>query len=355
MEPKQIRVLVVDDSPTAQRLIVNCLNRDPTISVVGVAADGHQALEAIRRLTPDVVTLDVEMPGLDGIATIAEIRRTNRLLPVIMLSALTLRGSRETIEALTRGASDYLPKPASGSSIDDIYRYLEAELLPRIRALAGARRSASEAAVPAHRTLQRLPSLQASPGKIDAVCIGVSTGGPTALAALFEAWQAPLPVPVLIVQHMPPRFTSMLAERLSTLGATAVREPYDGESVKAGSAYLAPGGWHMAIDSSEGPARIRLSSDALENGCRPSVDVLFRSAASRWGARTLAVVLTGMGTDGARGAVQIAEAGGRVIAQDQASSVVWGMPSAVVAAGIGCTVLPLQQIAATIAAQVRRR
>ena len=349
-----IRVLVVDDSPVAQRLIVNCLNRDPAISVIGVAADGEQALDAIARLKPDVVTLDVQMPRLDGIGAITAIRQTNRMLPVIMLSALTRRGSRETIEALTRGASDYVEKPSSASGVDAVYRHLEQELLPRIKALAAQRRSDAPRIARPYGTTRGAATHPAT-RPIEVVCIGVSTGGPTALATLFAAWQTPLPVPILIAQHMPPRFTTMLAERLSTLGAIPVSEPYDGEPIKAGAAYLAPGGWHLVVSSEPGPPRIRLADDPPENGCRPSADVLFRSAAQRWGARTLAVVLTGMGSDGTRGAHEIDRAGGRVIAQDEASSVVWGMPGAVVASGMRCEVQPLSGIATAIATQVMGR
>jgi two-component system chemotaxis response regulator CheB len=368
-----IRVLVVEDSLITRHLIVTALNRDPAISVVGTAGNGLAAIEAAQKHQPDLVTMDIEMPELDGIAALQQIRRNQAQLPVIMLSSLTQRGARETIRALTSGASDYLAKPKGMDNPEAAYAYLAAELIPKIKALcprpgtlrvaqqepmglptAPVQTAAPAAIAPTTATPQSKPAGKKTWPRVDAVCIAISTGGPMALVKLFEHWEQPLPVPLLIVQHMPPKFTALLAERLSTLGVTTVEEPYEGQVPLAGYAYIAPGGWHMEVQSVNARQRLHLSDAIPENSCRPAADVLFRSAAQVYGRHALALVMTGMGTDGLNGARSIAQVGGMVVAQDQASSAVWGMPGAVVNAGLADEVWRLDDIAKSIWQRTKR-
>lgn len=348
-EPK-IRVLVVDDSAVMRRAITTALTKDPQIEIAGTAHNGRAALEALATARPDVVTLDVEMPEMDGLAALRELRKTHPRLPVIMFSSLTHRGAQATILALTAGASDYVGKPADLANLSDAFRCLETELLPKVK-IFGAQVLAqrSPASLPPEPARPALPT----PGRIrrgtmDAVCIGVSTGGPMALVQLFAAWAEPLTVPLLIVQHMPPTFTALLAQRLTSIGVMDVQEAQDGDRVEPGRAYLAPGGRHLEVVREDGVVRLRITDEAPENSCRPSADVLFRSAAKIYGGGLLGVVLTGMGSDGMKGCQAIRERGGNILVQDEASSVVWGMPGAVANAGLADAVLPLADLPAEI-------
>jgi two-component system chemotaxis response regulator CheB len=374
----KIRVLVVDDSAVMRRLIVSTLMKHAQIEVVGTAVNGLLAIQAIARLKPDVVTLDIEMPEMDGLSALKEIRRTDPQLPIIMFSSLTRRGTTATMDALTFGASDYVGKPTSAGSPEDAVRVLEETLIPKIKAL-GLRAlnpmgSASVTGLPikergmARRealtqpVIEKIPTVTVSAASapsaplvvrpegrslspVGALCIGVSTGGPAALLKLFESWRAPLNVPIFIVQHMPPKFTTMLATRLTDVGVMPVQEPYDGQEALAGQAYLAPGGFHLVLKRKGLKVFMHLNEDPPENSCRPAVDVLFRTAAQVYGGALLAVVLTGMGSDGLRGAQEIVKCQGMVLAQDEASSVIWGMPGAVAAANLAEKVLPLSSIA----------
>lgn len=339
------RVLIVDDSAVIRRILTDILSADPTIEVVGAAPNGRIALQMIAQLKPDIVTLDIEMPEMDGIETLREVRRSNPQLPVIMFSSLTERGALSTIEALSAGASDYVTKPASIGSVAGARERIALELLTKIKGLT-ARRDKS---LPHSATNPRLVQggIKEMRG-VDAVLIGVSTGGPNALAEVVPQLPSNLPVPVLITQHMPPLFTRMLAERLSEHSHLKVHEATDGMPITAGSGYLAPGDFHLELRRHGLTLEAALSKAPPENSCRPAVDVMMRSAVALFGGRLLAVIMTGMGQDGLRGCQAVKEAGGQVIVQDQASSVVWGMPGAVANAGLADAVLPLSEIASEI-------
>jgi two-component system, chemotaxis family, protein-glutamate methylesterase/glutaminase len=354
----RIRVLVVDDAVVVRRLVSDALSGDPDIEVVGTAANGRIALQKIPQLNPDVVTMDIEMPDLDGIATVRALRPTYPTLPVIMFSTLTERGAAATLDALQAGASDYVTKPANVGSVALAQQRVREDLVPRIKSLAGrvaipasARPATAVPPVGVPRALPvgRAAGDHARPG---IVAIGVSTGGPNALAEVIPALPSDLRVPVVIVQHMPPMFTRLLAERLNAQSGLAVREASAGLPITPGTVTIAQGDYHMVIERDGAHVRAVLTQDPPENSCRPAVDPLFRSAVALYGARTLGVILTGMGQDGLRGCEYVREAGGQVLAQDEASSVVWGMPGFVARAGLADRVLPLSEIAAEITRRV---
>jgi len=353
----RIRVLVVDDAVVIRRLVSDCLAADPQIEVVGTAANGQIGLAKIAQLNPDLVTLDIEMPVMDGLQTLVALRKIYPRLPVIMFSTLTERGAASTLDALALGATDYVTKPANVGSMSMGMQRIREELIPKIRALCG-QVAAPVAAAPGRlggdgARLFRPES--SAPAGVDIVAIGVSTGGPKALATLLPGLAKDFPVPILIVQHMPPLFTRMLAERLGAVSGLTAREGENGAPLLPGEVWVAPGGLHMELERSGTTVRLRTQDGPPENSCRPSVDVLFRSVALLYGSRTLAVVLTGMGQDGLRGCERIREAGGQVLAQDEASSVVWGMPGAVSQAGLANRVLPLSQLAFEINRRVQPR
>ncbi|WP_436698131.1 protein-glutamate methylesterase/protein-glutamine glutaminase [Nocardioides sp. BYT-33-1] len=346
----QIRVLVVDDSALVRRLVTTALRQASDIEVAGVAADGLEAVRMVDELRPDVVTLDIEMPHLDGLGALSRIRERHARLPVIMFSTLTERGAAATLDALSRGASDYVTKPSNTGQIADGIAAIRDQLVPRVRALAGLRKLTPGPSVPVVRRERTGPA----PAAVSAVVIGCSTGGPDALARLLPALPPDLGVPVLVVQHMPPVFTSLLAQRLDRLAALSVREAADGDPVRAGEVLIAPGDHHLRLRRSALGVRAGLDQGPQENFCRPAVDVLFRSAAEAYGAGALAVVLTGMGQDGLAGARELAGTGARIVVQDEDSSVVWGMPGAVAGAGLADDVLSLEHLAGRITATVRR-
>lgn len=338
-----IRVLIVDDSAVFRRAVAGELASDPAIEVAGTAANGRIALDKLTQVAPDLVVLDVEMPELDGLATLRELRKTHPKLPVIMFSAVTERGAAATLDALALGATDYFPKPSAGG-LDASLRVIREELIPEIKALCTR---------PA--TLPPPPPQGAAPptGRIDVVAVAASTGGPNALADVFAGLPADFPVPVVIAQHMPPMFTRQLAERLSARFAVRVEEGRAGGPLAPGHAWIAPGDYHLVVVRYAAGVRVALNQEPPENSCRPAADVLFRSVARVYGPAALGVVLTGMGQDGLRGCEAIRAAGGRVIVQDEATSVVWGMPGAVARAGHAERVLPLAQLAPEITRRVR--
>ena len=360
---RRIRVLIVDDAVVIRRMLSDCLAGDPGIEVVGTAPDGRIALQKLDQVNPDVVTLDMEMPVMDGLATLTELRKTHPRIPVIMFSTLTERGAAATLDALARGASDYVTKPANVGSVTVAMQRIRDELVPKIRSLCkveqfgplggaprpvhiptgapGSIKPGSGSSVP--RLLDPIPSIRP-----EMLVIGVSTGGPNALATLLPGLSKQFPVPILIVQHMPPLFTRLLAERLSSVSGMPAREGEAGATPKPGEIWVAPGGHHMEVERTLNGLRIKLHDEAPENSCRPAVDVLFRSAARSVGSRCLGVILTGMGTDGVRGCNDLRDAGAQVLAQDEASSVVWGMPGAVSRAGLANRVLPLNELAVEI-------
>ncbi len=352
------RVLVVDDSVVVRRIVTDMLKAEPDIDVAGTAPNGRIALAKIPQVNPDVVTLDVEMPEMDGLETLAAIRKAYPKLPVIMFSTLTEKGAATTIEGLLRGANDYVTKPANVGSVAEAMTRVRDQLVPKIHALCPHLRPVATRPVLTSRPAMpaRAHPRTARPQRIDCVAIGVSTGGPNALASLLPQLPSDLPVPIVIVQHMPPTFTLLLAQRLSAASRLPVHEGQAGAVLAPGHAWIAPGDYHMLATREGTPVRLRLNQQPPENSCRPAADVLFRSVVATYGANVLGIVLTGMGQDGLRGCEYIKEAGGQVIAQDEASSVVWGMPGAVARAGLADEILPLSRVAGEITrrAQVGR-
>jgi len=341
----KIRVLIVDDSVVIRRLLSENLSSDPAIEIAGTAADGLIGLAKIAQLNPDIVILDVEMPVMDGLRTLAEIRKVYASLPVIMFSTLTGVGTSATIEALVLGASDYATKPTSADHARDSVRE---ELIPKIKTLCHWELKSETAAKKLPLSTKTAIHAAGASAPVQILAIGVSTGGPNALAALLPALDKAIPVPVVIVQHMPKVFTSLLASRLASVSGFSVREGKMGERLHPGEVWIAPGGYHMEVEKTFDGISLRTHEGPPENSCRPAVDVLFRSVAAVYGPGVLAVVLTGMGQDGLRGSEKILDAGGRVLAQDQESSVVWGMPGAVSQAGLADNVLPIDKLAAEI-------
>jgi len=350
-----IRVLVVDDAVIVRRLLSDVLAADPDIEVVGTAATGKIGLAKIEQLQPDLVTLDVEMPGMSGLETLAAIRKLHPRLPVIMFSSMTERGAATTLDALAMGANDYVTKPAGAGSLANAMRAVREQLVPKVKALCTRSVPRLEDAVPRARPpLLATTPFRAIGRRIDAVAIGVSTGGPNALGRIIPELPRDFPVPVLIVQHMPPLFTTLLAQRLAQTSRIEVVEGVAGEPLRPGRVWIAPGDHHMGVRAAPGGASIDLNRESPENSCRPAVDVLFRSVAALFGPSALAVVLTGMGRDGLRGCESIHEAGGQVLVQDEATSVVWGMPGFVAHAGLADEVLPLDEIGPKIVRLVKR-
>jgi two-component system chemotaxis response regulator CheB len=365
-----IRVFLVDDSAVVRRIVTNVLSSEPDISLAGSASNGRQALERIGAANPDVVVLDVEMPEMDGRETLVQIRRRWPALPVIMFSSQNERAAAATFEAMASGAKDFVPKPSMAGSPENAIATVRANLVsvvrawgvrtrkkPRVEPLpkAGARPSVVPAPVRHTPTPVSLRKPSDPTGRISAVVMASSTGGPNALVDVIPHLPGDLPVPVLLVQHMPPTFTRHLAQRLDANSALTVLEAEPGLPAKPGHLYVAQGGKHMVVSRGAGHAVINLDDGPPENSCKPAADVLFRSAVNVWGGSLLAVVLTGMGQDGLIGSRAVIDAGGTLIAQDEESSVVWGMPGAVAKAGLASEILPLKNIAASIARRVNRQ
>lgn len=347
-----VKALVVDDSGFFRRRIVEILDADPGIEVVGTAANGQEAVEQAARLRPDVITMDIEMPVMDGITAVRRIM-SRRPVPILMFSSLTFEGARATLDALDAGAADFLPK-----RFEDIARDQDEArqvLRRRVRTLGLRQARARE---PAPTTRASRPSA-APPPRMDrsplrlrdlrAVLIGTSTGGPVALQKVLSTLPAGFPLPLLLVQHMPASFTPAFAERLDSLCAIRVREAADGDLLEPGLALLAPGGRQMVLENRGGPARIRILDGEVGQHYKPCVDVTFKSVAPVFGGQVLAVIMTGMGADGREGVRVLRQLGARVWAQDEQSSVVYGMPAAVAEAGLADCVLPLDQIGPRIA------
>jgi two-component system chemotaxis response regulator CheB len=341
-----VRVLIVDDSVVVRKLLCEALANCAEVTVAGTASNGSIALAKIPQLNPDVITLDIEMPGLNGIQTLVEIRKKYPKLPVIMCSTLTGRGAAITLEALSAGASDYVTKPSNSESLSSALEQMRQELVSKILALTN--RFTRPVAVPTRPPLKKKPLGQ----PIDILAIGTSTGGPNALGEVIPHLPADFPVPVVIVQHMPPVFTRLLADRLNSCSPLSVREGEAGQLLEAGQVWIAPGNYHMTVDRRGSRTVLSLNQESPENSCRPAVDVLFRSVAQTYGPSVLAVVMTGMGSDGARGAIHIRESGGGIVVQDEATSVVWGMPGAVVEAGLADKICPLAEISQEIVRRV---
>jgi two-component system, chemotaxis family, protein-glutamate methylesterase/glutaminase len=347
----KVSVLVVDDSVVVRRILREALASDLSIELVGAAANGQIALAMMAQKSPDLVTLDIEMPQMDGLETLRELRKLYPRLPVIMFSTLTERGATITLDALAAGANDYVTKPSGLGSPEESIARVREQLLPKIKALCGLKPPVGASATPkiAH---VRPRSIFSGPRRIDVVAIGTSTGGPNALGMVLPSIPAGFPVPIVIVQHMPPIFTRFLAERLSASSRIRVSEAADGKPLIPGEAVIAPGDYHLEVVRAGTRIFCRLQQGPAENSCRPSVDVLFRSVANVYGPATMAVVMTGMGQDGLAGAESINDAGGLLMAQDEATSVVWGMPGFVVKANLAEAVLPVEQIGPEIVRKV---
>jgi two-component system chemotaxis response regulator CheB len=345
---KKAKVLIVDDAMLIRRLVSEAIAADAAIEVVGEAANGRIALQKIAQLTPDLVTLDIEMPEMDGLTTLRAIRKTYPRLPVIMFSALTERGAADTLEALHIGASDYVTKPSSTAGKVVAQQRISQDLVPKIRSLCrvGAASAPTASAqgtpsVPKFFTMRPL----GTPTRADIVAIGLSTGGPNALATVLSALPADFPAPIMLVQHMPNMFTRFLAERLNAQTPLTVVEAADGQVVQSGTVYVAPGDFHLTVRRQANQIVTALGQEAPEHAHRPAADVLFRSVAEVYGSRALGLVLTGMGEDGLRGSEEINRAGGRVVVQDEASSVVWEMPGRIAGAGLADAVVTLNALA----------
>ena len=370
--------MVVDDAVVVRGLIVRWIEAEPGLDVVAALRSGREAIAQIEQADPDVVILDVDMPDMDGIAALPRLLAAKPELVVIMASTLTRRNAEISLRALSLGAADYIPKPETTREVTTSASFRR-DLVDKIRALGlrRARASGQPAAEPAAApatvrpvTPAGEPACAASPDLVpndeDAIklrpfppipprvlLIGASTGGPQALSALLaDMGEVIDQVPVLLTQHMPPTFTAILAEHLTRASERPACEAVDGEVIRSGRIYIARGDRHMRVVRHGGEPIIALDNGPLINFCKPAVDPLFSSAAKVWGAGALALVLTGMGSDGARGAAEIAAVGGGVIAQDEATSVVWGMPGQIAQAGLASAVLPLDQIAAKIARMI---
>lgn len=341
MTASPTRILIVDDSVVVRKVLSEFVSGDPALELAGTAPNGSIALQKLTQLSVDVVVMDVEMPGMDGIETVAALRKDWPRLPVLMCSTLTARGADSTLRALAAGATDYVAKPSAMGNSDGLTGF-KAEFLRKLEALGSIRRPVTFQAPP---PAPRRDANRRAPSKRPAIlAIGCSTGGPNALARIFADLPRDMGVPIVITQHMPPLFTRMLAERLTATSALHVKEAEHGDELVPNVAYIAPGDFHMALVRDGVKVRVALNQDPPENSCRPAVDVMFRSVASMYGPDVLAAVLTGMGQDGALGARAIAEAGGWVMTQDAASCVVPSMPNAVVAMGASHESADLEQL-----------
>lgn len=334
----------MDDSAVICKIISDCFKSDPEIEICATAHSGVAALERFSECKPDVVTLDIEMPEMDGLETLRRIRATDTRTPVIMFSKFTSDGAVATLEALEIGANDFVPKPYTREGALSARQQVKTQLAVRIRSLGRAARGNSSSVKVEKPNLVPL----SSPPAIEAIGIAVSTGGPKVLLHIVQHLHPELPVPIFITQHMPPVFTGLLAERLTSRGSLAAQEAADGMSVSGGNIYIAPGDHHLEVERCGEAVVTRIHKGPAENSCRPSADVMFRSLANIYGANTLAIVMTGMGNDGKKGCEQLKSLGAGVIAQDEESSIVWGMPRAVVSAGIADEILTPLQIAARI-------
>ena len=358
------RVMVVDDSAVIRGMISRWIDADPALTVVGSASNGQMAVQQLERLDPEIVVLDIEMPGMDGISALPKILSALPDVKVIMASTLTLRNADISMKALAAGAADYIPKPTSTRQMQGANDF-QRDLLAKLKALGNARRNHPGArrrpskpgrAVSIAKPRERLALYNKGPIVLRPrskqppriLAIGSSTGGPQALFRLFGFVRDRIRLPILITQHMPATFTTILAEHLRRIAGAPCREAIDGEPVVGGTIYVAPGDWHMTVEADGSQKVIRLNQNPSENFCRPSVDPMLRSVAKAYGAHVLGLILTGMGHDGLNGGRVVVDAGGTVLAQDEATSVVWGMPGAVATGGLCSAVLPIDEIGPTV-------
>jgi two-component system, chemotaxis family, protein-glutamate methylesterase/glutaminase len=339
-------VLVVDDSAVIRKVVGGLIDGDPDLELVGTASTGRIALARVEELGPDLLTLDLQMPDMDGLATLRELRVRFPQVQVVVLSSHTERGAGVTLDALAAGARDYVTKPSMRGSAEGAVESLRDELLPKLKRLARVPKEPRFVA----RPVRTDPALFGEPRLL---VVGGSTGAIPVLTELLAVLPGDFPIPVAIVQHMPPLFTRHLAERLDELIPLAVREAVEGAALEAGQVWVAQGGLHLEVTGRPDRPTLRLHEGPRECSVRPAVDVLFRSAATLFGPGVLAVVLTGMGQDGLEGCRAVDQAGGQILVQDQASSVVWGMPGAVAEAGLADAILPADALGAAVANRIR--
>jgi two-component system chemotaxis response regulator CheB len=348
---KPVQVLVVDDSAVVRGFIVRCLTANPRVEIAGSCSNGEMAVAQAKRKQVDVVVLDIEMPVMDGLEALPRLLQASPGVQVVMASTLTKRNAAITMRALSLGAADYIAKPATDQlrTSEEFGR----ELTRKVIALGN--RAAAIAKPRSAVTATRVELRASPPGVPGIVAIGSSTGGPKALLTLLGNLPPAISCPIVIAQHMPPTFTTVLAQHIAQASGRSCQEAEDGMAIKAGAIYLAPGDYHLVLAASPNGVIARVNQEPPENFCRPSVDPLFRSVAKLFGSAGCAVVLTGMGSDGCAGARTMAAAGATILAQDEATSVVWGMPGAVAQAGICTAVLPLPQIAGHLMSLFRER
>lgn len=355
-----IRVMVVDDSAVIRGLITRILDADPKLQVVASVSDGQRAADRVANTEIDVIILDIEMPVMDGLTALPHILKADPGVKILMASTLTLRNADISMKAMRLGATDYIPKPEASSNINGREEFGR-NLLEKVRSLGQARRRArkspsapmaaqSAVAGKAPPSITLRPSSRVKPRII---AIGSSTGGPQALFTLLGALTKEVKQPIVITQHMPPKFTTILAQHIGQNTGWPTAEASDGMSVEDGTIYVAPGDFHMVAESRGGSTILRLTSEPPENFCRPAVDPMLRSLSAIYGPAILTVILTGMGHDGMKGAQCVVDNGGTVVAQDEASSVVWGMPGAVATNGLCSAVLPLDELAPHVAMLAR--
>lgn len=346
-EPKPVpaRVMVCDDSVVIRTAVARMLDADPAVQVVARVSNGKMAIDELKRTPVDVVVLDIEMPVMDGMTALPLLLRADPGLKVVMASTLTTRGADIALRALRLGAADYVPKPSAVHG-DEVFRR---ELVEKVKGLARLRRRVAQPATQSTSVRLRPPAIV--PPKL--LAVGSSTGGPQALFTLVQGLGKTLNVPVVVTQHMPATFTAILAEHINKLGGLPCAEAKDGEQLTAGRIYLAPGDRHLIVDAGRGGLLAHLNSDPPENFCRPSVDPMLRSATTACDGRVLVTMLTGMGQDGLLGTRRVVDAGGSAVAQDESTSVVWGMPGAVAQAGLCHAVLPLPRIAPKLLEMLR--
>ena len=349
-----IRVMVVDDSAVVRGILKNVLEADPSIAVVESAANGQLAINHLGRQMIDVIVLDIEMPVMDGLTALPKLLEVAPGVKIIMASTLTVRNAEVSLKALAAGAADCVAKPSTGRAISGGAEFRR-ELLEKVKTLGRQRRRGGRGGtVPAGRPMPRVSAAaerrpltlrRAAVGKPAVIAIGSSTGGPQALFELLGNLGRQIKIPILITQHMPATFTAILADHITRSTGWPCGEGKHGEPVVGGRLFLAPGGYHMVVAKEAGGPVIHLNQDPPESFCRPAVDPLLRSVSRVFYGRTLVVMLTGMGADGLAGSRAVTEAGGTIIAQDEATSVVWGMPGAVAEAGLCSVVLPLRELA----------
>ena len=344
---KKIKVLVVDDSALMRKIISDMINSNDDLEVIGIAKNGQDLLNKLEKLSPDVITLDVEMPIMDGMTALYELKKLNINVPVIVLSSVSLRGTKLTMDCLEAGAFDFLPKPSGAISLD--IDKVKDELISKIRMASRGNKKVEE--MQTHKVNTRVNSVNVS-NKIEAVIIGASTGGPKALYKVVTEIPGDIGVPIFIVQHMPVGFTKAFAQRLNDNSKLRVVEAQDGDKIEKNTVFVAPGGYHMEVNKDN---RIHLNTEPPIWGVRPAVDKLFISASQVYKERLLSIILTGMGKDGASGTVEVKKAGGITLAEHQSTCTIYGMPKAAIETGMVDEVLPINDIALEIEKLVLRR